>query len=141
MYASTLMAELRNAGCNVVAVCRMQSPLGDFLRSNGVPCRDLPDAKKISPSSIRFLRSTIASERCDNIHVHFHRDIWVASLALRNDTGRKLFASIYMGVTPKNDPFHRWIYKRVDGFFTSSRVLNERLPSLYPVPPGKIHLL
>jgi len=60
---------------------------------------------------------------------------------MRNDASRKLFLSIYMGVNRKNDPFHRWIYSRVDAIFTSSEELNERLPSLYPVPKEKIHFL
>jgi hypothetical protein len=60
---------------------------------------------------------------------------------MRNDTSRKLFLSIYMGVGKKNDPFHRWIYRRVDAIFTSSEELNDRLPLLYPVPKQKIHFL
>mgnify|MGYP003339619172 CR=1 FL=1 len=46
-----------------------------------------------------------------------------------------------MGVNPKNDIFHRWIYSRVDAIFTSSEEMNSRLHTLYPVPKEKIHFL
>jgi glycosyltransferase involved in cell wall biosynthesis len=46
-----------------------------------------------------------------------------------------------MGVPKKNDILHRFVYKRVDAIFTSSRELNDRLPALYPVDPAKIHFL
>ena len=46
-----------------------------------------------------------------------------------------------MGVTNKNDIFHRWIYRRVNAIFSSSEELNSRLHTLYPVAKEKIHYL
>ena len=80
-------------------------------------------------------------ERVDVVHVHFHKDIWSPSIAMRHDPRKKLFLSIYMGVTAKNDILHRWIYDRVDAIFTSSDELHARLPSLYPVSSEKIHFI
>jgi glycosyltransferase involved in cell wall biosynthesis len=135
------MVGLRDAGAGVIAVCRPRSPAAAYLRGAGIPCRELPGPGKLSWSSVRYLRRLSGEEGIDAVHVHYHSDIWTASLALRNDASRRLFAGIYMGVVAKNDPLHRWIYRRVDGFFTSSTALNERLPALYPVPASKIHLL
>lgn len=75
------------------------------------------------------------------LHVHFHRDIWNASLAVRRMRDRRLYLSIYMGVPEKNDLLHRYIYRRVDRIFTSSEELNRRLPDLYPIPAEKIEFL
>lgn len=46
-----------------------------------------------------------------------------------------------MGVTKKMDPLHRFIYKRVDAFFSSSEYLNSVLPQRYPIAQNRIHLL
>ncbi len=141
LYAGTLMAEVQNAGCRVIAVCAVGSPLRSFLVERGIDCRAFPGKSKISPASVRYLRRLLDEEHVSIVHVHFHNDIWIPSIAMRGDAKRKLFLSIYMGVMSKNDPFHRWIYGRVDAIFTSSEELNARLPELYPVPPRKIHLL
>jgi len=135
------MIELQRAGRKVIAICAQGSRIESTLKEHGVDCRSFPGRSKLSPASIIYLRRLLAEEGIESVHVHFHRDIWIPSIAMRNDTSRKLFLSIYMGVNKKNDPFHRWIYRRVDAIFTSSEELNERLPSLYPVPKQKIHFL
>jgi hypothetical protein len=135
------MIELRRAGRKVIAICAPGSRIESTLKEHGVDCRSFPGKSKLSPASIIYLRRLLADEDVGSVHVHFHRDIWIPSIAMRNDTSRKLFLSIYMGVGKKNDPFHRWIYRRVDAIFTSSEELNDRLPLLYPVPKQKIHFL
>lgn len=135
------MVELKNSGVEVIAVCRPGSKIYQFLSTRDLRCVFLPSYRKIDRSSIKLIRSL--ADECDArvFHVHFHRDIWLASLALRGDHQRKLYLSIYMGVGRKKDIFHRWIYSRVDGLFTSSQELNSRLPDLYPVAKEKIHYL
>jgi len=135
------MIELQRAGTKVIALCARGSRIESTLKERGVDCRSFPGKNKLSPSSIFYFRRLLTDEQVESVHVHFHRDIWIPSIAMRNDTSRKLFLSIYMGVNKKNDPFHRWIYGRVDAIFTSSEALNDRLPSLYPVPEQKIHFL
>ena len=141
LYACTLMVKLKEAGCTVIGVTRPHSKAAAFLQSHGVEAIRVPGYSAVSIESIRLLRSLISARRVDVVHVHFHRDIWQASLSLRSDTRRKLFLSIYMGVPKKTDPFHRFIYKRVDAIFTSSVEMNNRLPALYPVPASRVHLL
>jgi glycosyltransferase involved in cell wall biosynthesis len=141
LYAASLILELQHTGYTVLAICKRGSKIESFLREQGIETLQLPSDVVGSLQSVRFLRSLVRQRNVDVLHVHFHRDVWNASLALRGDRARKLFLSIYMGVSKKKDPLHRIIYARVDGIFTSSRALNERLPELYPVPVSKIHLL
>jgi len=141
LYAATLMKELQHAGCDVLAICKPDSKIHRFLSDAGIETIVLPSYSVVSIRAIRTIRSILRERHVDVVHVHFHKDIWVASLALRGDTERRLFLSIYMGVPKKNDPWHRFIYKRVDAIFTSSQELNRRLPQLYPVPSSKIHFL
>ena len=141
MYAATLMSELQQAGCDVIAVCKPQSKIEAYLLSRGIRCEHLPVYKKISPASLKYIAGLLRRHNVDVVHVHFHTDIWMASLALRHNRQIRLFLSIYMGVIKKNDILHRWIYRRVDTFFTSSSELNRRLPDLYPISKEKIRYL
>ncbi len=90
---------------------------------------------------MKYVRNLLKTKNVDVVHVHFHRDIWIPSMVLRNDRQRKLFLSVYMGVFSKNDLLHRWIYGRVDAIFTSSQSLNALLPERYPVSKETIFLL
>lgn len=141
LYAATLMIELQGTGCEVIAVCKSGSKIESYLHARGVKCEHLPSYRKISVSSLRHISLMLERLSVDVVHVHYHSDIWMASIALRNDSRRRLFVSIYMGVIKKNDVLHRWIYRRVDAFFTSSSELFRRLPDLYPVNAERIHLL
>jgi glycosyltransferase involved in cell wall biosynthesis len=141
LYACTLMVELKNAGCTVLGVCAPNSKVDQFLTEHNIKTIHLPSQGVVSVSSIGTLKSVIKENNVDVLHVHFHKDIWNASFAVRSNSRKKLFLSIYMGVSSKNDILHRYIYKRVDAIFTSSLEMNYRLPELYPVPSSKIHFL
>jgi len=141
LYSCTLMKELRNAGCAMVAVCSPHSRIEEYLTDTGVETINLPSNRTLSFRSLRALTPVLQTRSIDVVHVHFHKDIWLASLLLRSDVRRRLFLSIYMGVPRKTDPLHRYIYRRVDGVFTSSRELNRRLPGLYPISTERIHYL
>ncbi len=139
LYSCTLMAELKQAGWAVTAACRPGSNVERFLHEREIPTIHL--AGSVGPSSILALKKILRQKSVDVLHVHFHKDIWPASLSLLGDGSRKLFLSIYMGVSNKTDPLHRFIYKRVDGIFTSSEELVRKLGRVYPVPASKIHYL
>jgi glycosyltransferase involved in cell wall biosynthesis len=141
LYAGSLIKELKASGCDAIVVCKPNSPLEKFLLQNDIRCEHFPNNAKVSFASIRFLKHLLPNENIGVVHVHFHNDIWNASLSLRGDSNRKLFLSIYMGVTKKMDPLHWFIYKRVDAFFSSSEYLNSVLPQRYPVAKEKVHLL
>ncbi len=141
LYTCSLLVELKKAGCEVYAICKPKSKVESFLIDNQIRYTHLPNYATVNLPSIRFIQSLIQRQHIQVLHAHFHKDIWPASLALRGDKERKLFLSIYMGVPKKNDIFHRLIYSRVDAIFTSSQELNQRLPTLYPVPPSKIHFI
>jgi glycosyltransferase involved in cell wall biosynthesis len=135
------MVELSRSRTEVIAVCRPNSKVDQFLATHQIRRVYLPKDRKLSFTNIHFVKRLIEESNVSVLHVHFHRDIWVASAAVRSDRRRKLFLSVYMGVDSKNDPFHRWVYGRVDALFSSSEELNSRLHLLYPVPKEKIHFL
>jgi hypothetical protein len=135
------MVELQRAGCDVCAVTKPHSKVDVFLAEHKVPRVHLPSYSPVSIRSVIFLRSLITKRNINIVHAHFHKDIWPASLTLRNDKSRGLFFSVYMGVASKDDFWHRFIFKRVDGFFTSSEAWSNQLPKVFAVSPDKVHCL
>lgn len=135
------MIELSKSGMRVYAVCRPGSKIEHHLRLHGIPCLSLPGYKKFSLASLSAIRQMLADHSVDVVHVHVHRDLWMASLAMRGDSFRKLIVSVYMGVNSKNDLLHRWVFRRVDAIVCSSPEMTPRLPDLFPVQREKVHLL
>ena len=141
LYACTIMMELQNAGCEVVGVCTPGTKVEEYLVNHNVPVLSLPGSSALSPRAIGNLHTHITERGSEIVHAHFHKDIWTSSLALTFDSARKLFLSVYLGVPKKKDIFHRLIYKRLNGIYTSSRELSRTLPDLYPVSPSRVHYL
>jgi glycosyltransferase involved in cell wall biosynthesis len=141
LYAATLMIELSKVGVNIIAICKPGSKIYEHLSAHNIKCESMPGYDKLNFAAVKRIKSLITEHDAKVLHVHFHRDIWPASMALRSDNKRKLYLSIYMGVGRKKDILHRWIYSRVNGVFTSSRELNSRLPELYPINKERIHYL
>jgi glycosyltransferase involved in cell wall biosynthesis len=141
LYACTMMAELHAAGHGVTAVCQRNSKVEAFLTAHNIPCFHLPGDSPLSIRSILFLRTLIRQNNYHVVHAHFHKDVWTASFAVRQKKSVKLFYSVYMGIASKDDFWHRFIFRRVDGFFTSSKAWSERLAELFAVPKERIHHL
>ena len=135
------MTELKKAGTAVAAVCKPKSKIESYLASREIPYSHLPSYSPSSLQSVRFLRMLVDRQGADVVHTHYHRDIWPASFALSREAATKLFLSVYMGVGSKRDPWHRYIYRRVNGFFAPSDSLLHRLREAYPIPPERVHLL
>ncbi len=135
------MIELRKRGIGVEGICLPGSRVEEYLKGHAIPSKTLPDASPASLRSVNVLKHLIRRGGVDVVHAHFHRDIWPSALALTFDEERKLFLSVYMGVPKKKDILHRFIYRRLNGLFTSSRELCRRLPSLYPVAESIVHYL
>ncbi len=141
LYACTVMVELQKRGWKVWAICYPNSKVEEFLKANNILVMNVPSYSKLSFTSVMFIKRLLKDEEIPVVHVHFHRDIWQASLAMKGDTKRRLIMSIYMGVNKKNDIFHCFIYSRVDAILTSSKEMNKVLHERYPVPAEKIHFL
>lgn len=141
LYACTLMEALKESGFPVFAVCRKESKTWKRLRASRIETVHLPSASPVSLSTRRFLREFIRQQEIAALHVHFHSDVWHASLAVRDTPEKRLIVGVYMGVSSKNDILHRWIFRRIDAVVTSSSELCRKLPSVYPVDAGRIQFL
>ncbi|HVN47385.1 MAG TPA: glycosyltransferase family 4 protein [Bacteroidota bacterium] len=141
LYACTLIAELKNAGCSVLVVCKPHSKVEEFLKEHAIPFVYLPSYLQVSIRSIWYLRKLFRQYNIQIIHAHFHKDIWPAALAVRYDRTKKLFFSVYMGIGSKDDFWHRYIFGRVNGFITSSKTWRNHLPKVFAVPDETVYYL
>jgi glycosyltransferase involved in cell wall biosynthesis len=139
LYACTIMAELKAAGCDVLVVCKPHSKVEEFLKQHDIPFVYLPSYLQVSVRTIWFLRKLLRKHNIQIIHAHFHKDIWPASLAVKHDRTRKLFFSVYMGIGSKDDFWHRYIFRRVNGFITSSKTWRNHLPKVFAVPDDTVY--
>jgi glycosyltransferase involved in cell wall biosynthesis len=135
------MAELQAAGCDVLVVCKPHSKVEEFLKEHNIQFVCMPSYLPVSIRTIWFLRKLFHEHKIQIVHVHFHKDIWPASLAVRYDHRRKLFFSVYMGIGSKDDFWHRYIFRRVNGFITSSKTWRNHLPKVFAVPDETVHHL
>jgi glycosyltransferase involved in cell wall biosynthesis len=135
------MIELEKAGVRSICVCKPNSMIHEYLVARGIDCRSLPNFAKFSFASYRAVKHLIDEERVNVVHLHFHRDVWMPSLALRSRPKLGLYLSVYMGVPGKNDVLHRFAFSRVNAVFASSREFLKKLPTVYPIAPEKFHYL
>jgi hypothetical protein len=135
------MAELKAAGCNVLVVCKPHSKVEEFLKEHDIQFVYLSSYLPVSIRTIWFLRKLFHEHKIQIVHAHFHKDIWPASLAVRYDHHRKLFFSVYMGIGSKDDFWHRYIFRRVNGFITSSKTWRNHLPKVFAVPDETVYHL
>lgn len=141
LYACTIMVELQHRGVDILAICAAGSKAQEYLASRGLRTASFPSKHALSIKNIRFIRRLIDDGHIDVVHAHFHKDVAPASLALVSVRGKTFLLSVYMGVVKKMDPYHRFIYSRIDAIFTSSRRLAALLPERYPVPRSKVHYM
>ncbi len=141
LYACTTMIELQKRGWKVWALCYPGSKVEGYLKAHGVLVMNLPAYSKFSVSSFRFFRSLLSDEEISVVHVHFHHDLWLASLAMQWDHRRKLVVSLDQGMNLQKGILQRFVCRRVNCILSPSKVLSDDLAERYPASAEKIHHL
>ncbi|MGB9773872.1 MAG: glycosyltransferase family 4 protein [Bacteroidota bacterium] len=143
-YACTLAVALHKAGVESYFACNPQSRVGEFIQAHGLPCLPLYRRKFPHPFDVMQLCRFIARNQISVVHSHYHSDVWMVSIALRCKAllrSVRFFHSFYMGIIPKRDFLHAWVYRRVDGFFVSSRKFLEEVKACIPAAADKVFVL
>ncbi|HET7152261.1 MAG TPA: glycosyltransferase, partial [Candidatus Kapabacteria bacterium] len=141
LYVCTLAATLAQSGWKPIVLCVPGSKSEQFLREHSVETYPSTGEGYFNVHDI-LLAQQIIRKRCVSVvHSHTRFDIWTASWAVRGFPKVKLFHSVYMNVAAKKDFLHTWIYKRADGIFSSSEIINKEIRERYPVDPSRVHLL
>jgi len=142
MHVAVLSRELLRRGHRVWVARSPGSPLARALEAEGIPYWDLPGGRYVAPLQTLSLARKLQQIRPDVVHVHYSRDLWLVVPAL---TGRGRIPLVFIkhiGTRrPKRDPFHLWLYRRVDFAIAISRVIARNLLNTHPLPPEKVGII
>jgi len=105
----------------------------------GLSTRPLPFKGNVAPSEWFRLARQIRESAPDIVHAHAGRDLWslVPALRLARSQAPLVFSQHVGNARGKKDPFHRWLYRRVDEVFTCSEVIRRNVLKTCPIPPEK----
>jgi glycosyltransferase involved in cell wall biosynthesis len=144
LYFHRCGGELRKRGFEVVTLRTDGTFLADLL--DGETRRDVlfpPHAPWKRVLCARKLRDLIELHAIDVVHAHHKDDLPLIALA-RSIGGRatKLYFTRQMPLpSPKRDPYHRWVYGKVDGMIAISEKLRRDILEKIPILPERVHLL
>jgi len=141
LYVCTLAVTLAQSGWKPVVLCVPGSKVEQFLREHSIETYPSSGSGYFNVHDILLVQKIIRKRGVSVVHSHTRFDIWTASWAIRGFPKVKLFHSVYMNVAPKKDILHRWIYRRANGIFSSSEIINREIRERYPIEPSRVHLL
>ena len=142
MHVVRIASALKERGHDVTILCYPQSSLFSASQKKGVPCIAMRLDSYFRPVQMFRLVDYLKENSFDMLHCHYTKDLWSLIPAVGLVGGGNVVVS--KGVGPgkrKADPFHKWIYKHVNGFIAKSGYLHRRVLEAYPVEPEKVVLL
>ncbi len=144
MYVHKVMTWLSDRQEPGLAVVAPGSTLESKLKEAGLPHRPLRVRNRLFPIiAAKNLAKILDDEAIDVLHMHWGKDLNLAALAKR--LCRRPVRLVYtrqMALTrSKRDPYHRWLYQKVDQFVVITDTLRKEANQYLPLPPEQIALL
>ncbi len=141
LYFHRCCVELRARGHRVVSVRLAGSRLEELGKRDGVTVLPMTKGNKFLPlRNARHVAFLIAEHKIDIVHAHHKDDLPLLALAKR--FARRSFRLVFTRQMPmkqtKKDPYHRWIYGKVDLFITITEKLRLEAIEKLPVPSSRI---
>ena len=131
-----------NYSCQVIA--RDKSFMFGKLQEADIPCKTFISVFHFFPfiSSFKLARF-INSNNIDVLHIHWGKDLLFVVLAkIFSKRKVKLIYTRHMALTRKKDDFyHRFLYRNVDGYLTITQELSDSAEKYLPLDKNKIHLV
>jgi len=141
LYMAKTVQWFAARGVPCAAVISPNTRLAAWMQEHGVPHRILRRRSKLLPLiAARELARVIDDQEIDLIHIHWAKDLTLAVLAKTFCARRvRLAYSRHMKITrPKHDPYHRWLYSRVDLFLTATRQMLAEARANLPLDSSRI---
>jgi len=141
LYVYRSAKELVQRGCECLAVVGAESFLHKKMIGDSVPCITLKSISyKLPIFSAIKLAAIVQQHNIDIIHVHWGKDLFLASLAKRlSSRSVKLVYTRQMTVTrAKKDLYHRFVYAKVDLYISITDELKRLAQSFLPMPTENI---
>lgn len=141
LYVSQLIKQLQNAGLENYVLCQKHSKIEKQLEDTRININHCKSDFYFNLFDIYAIQKLIRQEKIDILHSHTRYDVWKASLAKILTKEIPHIHSVYMLPTEKKDPFHRFIYSKVDAIVSSSVVSNLLIEKNFPIEKSKIQLI
>src|SRR6266850_960956 len=144
LYFHRCCVELIKKGHTILSVRLPGSRLETLGKQDGIPVRSMMRGNKFFPwRHARQLARIIAEHRIDVVHVHHKDDLPLA--VLTKSTGKRPFQLVFTRQMPlthrKKDPYHRWLYTKIDLFITITELLKRDALDKLPIPADRIQRL
>ena len=121
LYFHRCCIELKQKGHTVLSVRLTGSRLEALGEKDGIPTQSLTRGNKLFPlGNARHLVDLIAEYQIDIVHAHHKDDLPLA--ALTKSISKRSFKLVFTRQMPlkhkKKDPYHRWLYTKIDLMIT-----------------------
>lgn len=141
MYPSRIIPELERQGWQAHGLALRDSRVAHSLRDAAVEPLEVASRGKallVLPRLLRYL----TQHDIGVVHCHKSSDLRLAVLLKTLRPRLRLFFTDHMGVTrPKKDPYHRWVYGKLDRLFSISEATRARNLRAFPLPAERIRRL
>lgn len=146
MYTLDLFRGLVANGVDVRAMVRSGAPLERAMREAGLGERvESGDPRKyVDRAAGRRLRDAIARHDVRVIHTFKSADIALATLPVGKLGKRRPAVVHHLQMLPghsRKDPFHRFVYRRLDRVVAITNQIADRLPALWPVKRDQVRTI
>jgi glycosyltransferase involved in cell wall biosynthesis len=144
LYFHRCCVELQKKGHTIVSVRLPGSRLEALGKKDGIPTRSMMRGNKFFPwRHSRQLARIIAEHRIDVVHAHHKDDLPL--VALTKSTSKRPFQLAFTRQMPlthrKKDPYHRWLYTKIDLFITITELLKRDALEKLPLPADRVQRL
>ncbi len=143
LYMANISEQLSRAGHRVWSM----APAGSFLEKqlrrrqlNMVPLE--PRFGYLDVFTARRLAKFLRRHQIDILHAHQSRDLSILVLARQwAGRGKIVFTRQMESSRKKKDPFHRWLYRNLDGLIAITERIKRQVRENTPLPPGRVYRL
>jgi len=135
-----LSGEFKRRGHPVALWTDPRTPLGKRTAELGFDRSPLGHRSHLDPRGYLEVRKALQKDSPDILHVHHSRDLWTLVPILKATSWKGplvLTKHIESGVS-KKDPFHKFLYDRVDLILGCSSMVRDNVVGTCPVDPARV---
>ena len=144
LYFHRCCVELKQRGHFVLSVRLTGSRLEELGKKDGILTQCMTRGNKIFPlGNAKNLARLIETHQIDILHAHHSDDLPLVALTKR--ISKRPFKFVFTRQMPlkhqKKDPYHRWLYTKIDLMITITDLLKRDALEKLPIHPDRIQRL
>ncbi len=144
LYFHRCSVELKQRGHSILSVRLAGSRLEELGNKDGIPTISMRRGNKLFPwGNAKQLAHLIEGHHIDIVHGHHKDDLPLVALTKR--LSKRRFKFVFTRQMPlkhqKKDPYHRWMYTKIDLMITITDLLERDALEKLPIPPERIQRL